>query len=138
MTTTDEMIDIAEFIEDNGVTMRAEQAGSRPNFEAWGEGFTHWRTSLFCGPEELQTYYSMGSAHTSSPTLSEVLDSLAGDAQGVECADDFETWAGDYGYSTDSISAYKTYQACCVGRDDLKKLLGDLEFKTLLYKIERL
>lgn len=59
-----------------------------------------------------------------SPNPDDVLDGLRSDASGVYDARDFEDWASNYGYDTDSRKAEETYRSCQKIARDLEKLLG--------------
>jgi len=88
--------------------------------------------------EPLTVYFSQGSAHKKPPTLAEVLDCLASDAAGVDNAKDFEDWASEYGYDTDSRKAERIYDVCKAQAQELKDLLGGKAYAQLLYETERL
>lgn len=52
----------------------------------------------------------------SRPVAADVLHSLLLDGQAAHMS--FDDWCGEYGYDTDSMKAFRTYEACCkVGRD---------------------
>ena len=88
--------------------------------------------------EPLTVYFSQGSAHKKPPTLAEVLDRLASDAAGVDNAKDFEDWASEYGYDTDSRKAECLYNICRAQAQDLKRLLGGKAYAQLLYETKPL
>jgi hypothetical protein len=46
-----------------------------------------------------------------APKAASFLASVLRDGQAIETS--FEYWCSDYGYDTDSIKAFQTYQACC-------------------------
>ncbi len=73
-----------------------------------------------------------------SPELDTVLDSLMSDAICYDDARDFEDFAANLGYSTDSRKAEATYRACGELAKQLRHFLGDDLYQTLLYKVERL
>ena len=91
----------------------------------------------FGNHKELVTYFSQGEAHKKSPTLAEVLDCLASDAAGVENAKDFEDFANEYGYDTDSRKAESVYDTCVKLAQDLKEFLGPDLYTELLWNTER-
>lgn len=80
--------------------------------------------------------YSQGSAIKGQPQIDDILNSLALDTKGIESTS-FELWAGDYGYSEDSIKALETYKACLNEYKELKKLFGVKGLEEL-YAIESL
>jgi hypothetical protein len=71
------------------------------------------------------------------PSLIEVLDCLAMDANGIENASSFEDWCGEYGYDTDSRKAEKTYRICARQVEKLRAMLGREAYEELLYGVER-
>lgn len=58
------------------------------------------------------------------PKLADVLHSLVMDADAIDCGD-FEEWAEDMGYDTDSRKAEATYRACLEIGLKLRKAVGD-------------
>jgi hypothetical protein len=103
-------------------------------------------------PRSFGLYFSQGSAHTTDPTLADVLDCLASDASGYENArvdtrpDEkqdkaltvFEGWASEYGYDTDSRKAEKTFRAIKRQSEQLKRTIGAEAYEELLWQVERL
>ncbi|HEX5016584.1 MAG TPA: hypothetical protein VFX15_03240 [Actinomycetes bacterium] len=72
------------------------------------------------------------------PTAADVLDSLASDASAWENARNFEDFANDLGYDTDSRKAEKIYNACGEVAKSLRHFLGNAAYQALLYEVERL
>lgn len=130
------MTTIREFIEAAGITVEVEPADGNPYVD--GPGFNHYRVTLTRGDRFMEVTYSMGPAHTEGPKVDDVLDTLASDASGYENADgDFRTWCAEYGYDNDSIKASETFDAVRQQSNDLRALLGDVEYSTLLWETER-
>ena len=72
----------------------------------------------------MSLYFSKGFGHNGkAPNVAEVLESLTMDASSVH-GHDFETWARDLGYDTDSRKAEKIYKACQKLRDKMLRFLG--------------
>jgi hypothetical protein len=71
------------------------------------------------------------------PQVTEVLDNLASDAQGVEDVRSFEEWADNYGYDTDSRKAEEVYKVCLRQAKELQDFLGREAYNELLYHTER-
>ena len=71
------------------------------------------------------------------PTVNEVLDCLASDCSGYENERDFESWAEELGYDTDSRKAESVYNTIGQQCRDLKKLLGNELYNELLFETER-
>lgn len=59
------------------------------------------------------------------PSLDDVLFSLILD--GSACENSFEDWCNDFGYSTDSRKALKTYLLCQENYNKLRKTTVDIE-----------
>ena len=75
----------------------------------------------------------MGYGHNGDePTAEDVMECLLSDAQAEN--DDFEGWASDLGYDTDSRQAEKTYKACVDIAHRLRKLLGD-DYDQFMYEV---
>lgn len=128
---------IEKFIEKNELSMSVKSADSNPNMSDHEHLTRHFFCTITNGQNSMGLHFSQGSAHTERPTLTDVLDCLASDAGAVENANGFKDWASDLGYDTDSRQAEKTYKVCVKQADMLKALLGDSEYETLLWDIER-
>lgn len=109
------------------------------------------------------TYYSMGSGHRKPvkngfppsqtaiynpkdkkfydfplPKVEDVLDCLASDACEYEGSRDFEDWASEYGYDTDSRKAESIYRIVSEQAKQLRQFLGRDAFRELIEDTERL
>jgi hypothetical protein len=120
--------------------MTTERADSNPNMD--DTDMDHWRCKLRrAGPPSarMTIYFSMGfGLKGAEPTLAEVLDCLASDAAGVENAQGFEDWAGEYGYDSDSRKAERTFRVCEKQAERLKQFIGDdATYQALLFDCER-
>ncbi len=125
------------FIKSAGLTMTAGRTDSNPNMDS-STAMDHWKVTIRAGRSRMSTVFSMGYGHKgNAPTLADVLDCLASDASSVAQAD-YDEWARDMGYDTDSRKAERTYKACVRQGEKLKRLLGDSAYETLLYHTERL
>ncbi len=67
------------------------------------------------------------------PNVEDFMYSLMMDAQAADC-NDFEDFCGEFGYSDDSISAKKTYDACCETYMALSHMDFDLSELSELFK----
>ena len=133
MTTT-----LPAFIAANRLTMTAERTDSNPHMEVESVSMDHWRVTLRCGGRRMTLTFSQGFGHHgAAPELASVLDCLASDSSSVE-GNDFESWASDFGYSTDSRKALKTYNVCVRQMRSLGRLLGPDAYSALLWDTERL
>jgi hypothetical protein len=72
------------------------------------------------------------------PTLETILDCLGSDASSWENARDFEDFANELGYDTDSRKAEQIYKQIGENAKRLKFLLGEDLYKELLWDTERL
>lgn len=172
---------IESFIEKHGIRFECRRVDSRPDGLMDGDGQRHFRCRVIsrefehvackvehCGgyksghlkPRSFGLYFSQGSAHTSDPTLADVLDCLASDASGYENARvrpdgayhttsnvnskhydtpmHFHNWAEEYGYDTDSRKAEKTFRAVKRQSEQLKRTIGNEAYQELLWNVERL
>jgi len=96
-------------------------------------------------------YFSQGSGHTADPTLADVLNSLASDASGYKNARDlkttqgtghdkrtadylqFDNWAAEFGYDTDSRKAEKIFRSVKRQSEQLKRTIGTEAYEELLW-----
>lgn len=72
------------------------------------------------------------------PQLAEVLDSVALDCSSIDNARDFEDWASEFGYDTDSRKAEKAYDTCRDAFKSMESLLGRDGLRTLMNDVERI
>lgn len=134
MTTTT----LGEFIRNTALRMTHEYAAENPHMEDRGASADNYKCVIRAGKHQMTVYFSKGTGHNgAAPTLEEVLDCLAMDAAGYENAGSFEEWAAGYWYDTDSRKAEKSYNVIGKQADALKGLLGEANYKTLLYDCER-
>jgi hypothetical protein len=113
------------FVEKYGIKFSAELTDSNPHMTDMPAGSAHYRCRIRRGRRSMLVHFSQGPAICREPTAADVLQCLASDASGVENARGFEDWCGDYGYSTDSRSAERTYRAIEKQAADLRRVLGD-------------
>jgi len=73
-----------------------------------------------------ETAAKLADIHGIAPKLNDVCHSLLMDGAAFFDGKRFEEWAGDYGYSADSIKAKETFEACDrIGRDLSRALSRD-------------
>lgn len=139
---------LKEFIKAENLSMTAKRTDYNPNMDN-SDDMDHWGCTITNDPERLNDWkspaarmdltFSMGRGHHGiAPELEDVLDCLASDAAGYANAQDFEDWASEYGYDTDSRKAEETYNTIGEQADDLRNLLGEEAFETLLWETARL
>jgi hypothetical protein len=124
---------IHEFVKKHGITMTARQVGSNPLVEAddWAKNANHYSCTLQANGREMCTPFSMGSA-CDWPTCEDVVNGLGLDASGINGHDgSFESWASEYGYSTDSRKAEKLFHVCEQQAIALEAFLGKQAYDEL-------
>ncbi len=107
----------------------------KSNDKGWNDSASHYMVSLTKGRKSMTIYYSQGSAFTSAPTISDILNCLASDYQ--EAGYTFEDFCSDFGYNNDSISDLRVYKAVMKESRDMERVIGLDNIPTLL-DIERL
>lgn len=140
MSATTERRTLTEFISDHNISMDCEKTGSNPNMDSMPEGSCHYRCTFFAGERmrgPFEVPFSRGPALEGEPTAEDVLDCLASDASGVENARNFEEWASEYGYDTDSRKAERTYNIVREQAKQLRGFLGSDAYELLLWHTER-
>lgn len=90
----------------------------------WRRTARGWTVKLVHQKRSITVPFWQGAAHTKPPTAADVLSCLVSDASSYESARDFEDWARDLGYDTDSIKAKRTYEACGRTAKRVRTLLG--------------
>lgn len=92
-----------------------------------------WNVTLRIGRRRMTVPFGMGYAHTGEPSAYDVLSCLLSDASSAD--QDFEDWAADYSYDTDSRRAEKTYNAVVRQTEQLRNFLGD-KFSDYVWETE--
>lgn len=130
---------LKHFIKKNKITCDSELVANNPNMDHGDPAASHYRVVLKRGRKRMTLYFSKGSLHYGKyPETGEVLDCLASDSAGIENArGDFEEWASEYGYDTDSRSAEKIFKICGRQAEKLKNFLGDEAYEELLWNTGR-
>ncbi len=111
-----------------------------PSHERDNTGWEHhaYTLRLHSGPRAMTMSWKQGMLCTEDPTVEKALNAIAVDYVDTgDSAYDFEDWARDLGYDTDSREAEAIYRACIAQTKDARALLGDL-LHTLVYDTERL
>jgi hypothetical protein len=156
--TTDFMT-LDEFIAKNGITIEIE-GGIEPRtlvakktvkdeagweHYAWSVTLVHgretitspFRTGIGLSTRKFSDYTSKWVVTPKPPSVADILDSMASDSSGWENARDFDDWASDYGYDTDSRKAHHTYEIVGDQAKRLKAFLGRELYEQLLWQVER-
>jgi len=84
----------------------------------------------------MSLYFSQGRAIKEPPTLESILECLVNEAITVESSDDLQDWAEQLGYDPDDKKTKRTYNIIKKHIKELKNLLGDENYQTLLYDVE--
>jgi len=135
------MTTINEFIKANQITIASSEVHANPNMadgDKWQANHYSITLRRMSRADTLSTFFSKGVGLKGSPTAAEVLDCLASDAQSVDSARDFEEWAYEFGYDTDSRKAEQVYNSCVKGQKELRRFLGDNLYKQLTEEVEQL
>ena len=131
----DNRMSINDFINAHQIIMTVKRITSNPLMDDMPR---HFMCTLKRGDSIMKTRFSQGSAHTENPSLADVLDCLGSDSAGYENAKDFEDWASEYGYDTDSRKAEKIYNTVAKQAEELKAFLGEEAYNQLLWETEKL
>lgn len=127
-----------KFSQSFGIVAKCERWHENPANRDWQDA-DHWKCVLKGAGSQMTIYFSMGYGHNGkAPKAADILDCLASDAASYENAQDFEDWAPDFGYDTDSRKAEGVYKAVSKGAAKLKRFLGPDAYETLLWNTERL
>ena len=106
-----------------------------PPFEI--KGSTGWTVTLRLEGRRMSTPFWQGPAIKGQPDAATVLDCMVSDAATIEDAPEFEDWAAELGYDSDSLHAYHTWQAVTRQTRRLRQFLGE-HYDALLWDTERL
>lgn len=125
---------LTQFIAQHKVSMTSRPAAGNPNMPAdEGSRMTHWRCTLRSHGRSLTIPYSMGLAFSDPPDLLRVLNCLALDAASArDCEYNFEIWAAELGYDSDSRQNERIFHAVVSQSEELRVFLGDEAYKSLL------
>lgn len=150
---------MAGFIAELGITMEVEGGVDPRHLRSLKtvkdeDGWEHyaWIVILKRGSETLHSDYRTGIGHSTRkwngwsdwivtptpPKIEDVLDSLTTDASCYEEALNFEDFASNLGYDTDSRKAERIYHLCGDMAKRLRFFLGREQFERLLWDVERL
>lgn len=149
---------IETFLSENNINFSAHYVGETVKENNWQ--CDAWRISFQSGNNQMETDYFAGLGHRKpvkgaeirpeakypkksvgyaawvkmyvkpvTPCVADVLYSIIADSTAIDA--NFEYWCSDYGYSSDSISAFNTYQACCKIAKDLHRVFTRAQIETL-------
>lgn len=129
---------VKAFVNRYDIRMTADMVDQNPNMTDQNWQADHWKCVFKRGRKQMTTYFSMGLAHAREPEAPEVLDCLASEAAGFENARDFEDWASEYGYDSDSRTAERIFKVVARQSKALRQFLGDYAYEELLWRTDRL
>lgn len=99
-----------EYCKKRGVTIRT----TKRELSADERGWQHhtMKCMIAYKGRKLATTFKQGMAHESAPTAGDVLTCMFSDARSFADHGNFEEWAREYGYNSDSRKAESIYNAC--------------------------
>jgi hypothetical protein len=126
------------------LTTSFNQGSAFRRWKQWANGLTQREVTQRARGERAtpqggrETVHFVENTEPMPPALADVLDCLRSDSQSFANALDFEEWAAEFGYDTDSRKAEQTYQACGKIAAGLQRLLGAAAYNELLEETESL
>jgi hypothetical protein len=129
---------LSEFAQEQGLTFSYKPLERRSDGRMGDQPMNHYRCTLTNHKGRMLITFSQGLGIQSSPTMNDVLNCIALDASDVLNAPDFEDWASDYGYDTDSRSAQKVFKAIVRQTAKLEALIGIDALNELAFEVEQL
>lgn len=149
---------IDAFLQENNIAYAARYVGETMRDNKWQ--CDAWRASFAAGKSRFETDYYTGLGHRKpvkgserqgganmpkksigyhewakrnikpvTPCAADVLHSLILDSSAIDTS--FDYWCSDYGYDTDSISAFNTYQQSCKIAKELRQVFTHAQIETL-------
>jgi hypothetical protein len=129
----DKVMTLEEFVAENKIRSDIKRIDSNPNMNDFAG--SHYKVTLHHQGAQMTTYFSKGFGHKGAPpTTAEVLECLASDSASMSI--DFEEWAADLGYASDSCKAAKIFKACEKQAGRLHSFLGDDLYDRLLFDLD--
>ena len=129
---------LAELCAELGITARVKELdtfnseGGLTKFPDWAK--QGWSITLrYQGKRAQFRFYGGGASKT--PTASDLVWAVATDSTAL--TESFSDWCGEFGYSTDSITARSTYKACQRNGQRLTDLIGSAEIFSQLVESGR-
>lgn len=135
---------VADYLESEKITFAVRYVGETVMDN--NRQCNYWRVSFAAGKSRFETDYFTGLGHRkqfkqkwgqpkpSLPLAADVLYSLILDSNAINTS--FDYWCADYGYDSDSISAFNTYQACCEIAKELRQVFNHAQIETLRGMLE--
>ena len=128
-----------QFIAAHKLHMTCERVDNNPLMDPDGSRMDNWRCVIRNGSRKrFTTAFSMGTGHNGrEPKLTEIFDCMALNSAGITNARDFADWCSEYGYNTNSRKAERMFRACERQASKLRAFMGETDYETLLWQIER-
>lgn len=134
---------VADYLESEKITFAARYVGETVRDNNWQ--CDAWRVSFAVGKSRFETDYFTGLGHRKllkhtgtikpvQPCAADMLYSLILDSSAIDTS--FEYWCADYGYDSDNISAFNTYQTCCKIAKELRRVFNHTQIETLRGMLE--
>lgn len=134
---TEQQKAIDAFLKENNIAYAGRYVGETVRDNNWQ--CDAWRVSFAAGKSRFDTDYYTGLGHRKkgfktsdkpvTPCAADVLHNLILDSSALDTS--FDYWCSDYGYDTDSISAFNTYQTCCKIAKELRQVFTHTQIETL-------
>lgn len=137
-SSTNESMTLDQFIEQYKIGIKAQYIDRQKDDDNWDSDV--WKVTLTRkNPRRSMTLiFRMGIGHDGKPPIvADVLSCITSDAASIEAARDFEDFADELGYSSDSRKAERIYKACQQQTRKLKRFLDDPDvYELLLWDVE--
>ncbi len=102
------------------------------NLDEWQQRSNPWTVTLSYEGRDMTVPFWTGSGWTTEPDAHDVMQCLCSDAVSVDNCADFEQWACELGFDTDSRKAERVYRQCVMQRDALRTFL-ESEYDAFVY-----
>jgi hypothetical protein len=126
---------LKQFVNKYKIRISVQSIESNPNAIEWKiderHPPNHYKVTLKLSTRQFTTFYTMGAAHCHEPDAKEVIDSLRMEWECIHYSNNFENWAHDLGYDTDSRKALESYKISKRLAYKFARFLGDKLLKEL-------
>jgi hypothetical protein len=125
-------MDALQFVNKYQIEAKSQTRQTNPYFDG---DFNHYSVTLsspLMGGRTFKTVFSKGIALKGEPTAQEVIECLAMDIKSFDTAQDFEDWADNYGFDSDSRKAEKIFKDTEKQATGLAAFLGSSAYYELL------
>lgn len=112
------------------VSVQVERTDDPDNPPKWADNMNAYDVMVIRGKAAMTLTFYQGKAHFSDPSREDVIHCLMADRDTLT-VDNFEDWAYQYGYDSDSISALNTYNKIVAQTKQLEDLFSADELALL-------